>query len=298
MSPAAIIAASSDAMESRVTDYIALLKPRVMTLVVFSGFAGLVLAPGEIHPFIAAIAVLCIALGSGAAGAINMWYDRDIDAIMKRTANRPIPAGRITPEGALEFGVVMAFASVFLMAVAVNYFAALLLLTAILFYTHIYTMWLKRRTPQNIVIGGAAGAFPPVIGWAAVTENISVEPLVLFLIIFLWTPPHFWALALCGCKDYAKANIPMLPVVAGEKKTKRQMLFYTLLLIPVTLLPAFIGTADHFYFIAAAVLNSVFLYHAVRVYRTQENAAYFAMFKFSVLYLFLLFAALMLDKAL
>ncbi|MGH6618226.1 MAG: heme o synthase, partial [Alphaproteobacteria bacterium] len=211
-------------------DYIALMKPRVMSLVVFTGLAGMLVAPGHLHWLLASVAVLCIAVGAGASGAINMWYDRDIDAVMERTRRRPLPLGRIAPEEALTFGVVLASGSVFLMGVAVNWTAAALLALTVLFYVFVYTIWLKRRTPQNIVIGGAAGAFPPMIGWAAVTGDVSLESFTLFALIFMWTPPHFWALSLYRCGDYAAAGVPMLPVVAGKTETKRQMLIYTILL--------------------------------------------------------------------
>ena len=283
------------AMESTVRDFFRLLKPGVMSLVVFSGAAGMVVAPGHLHPFLALVALLCIALGSGASGAINMWYDRDIDAIMRRTQNRPIPSGKILPETALAFGVIGAAGSVILMAVALNFMAAALLLAAILFYVFIYTMGLKRRTPQNIVIGGAAGAFPPVIGWAAVTGDTSLYPWLLFLIIFLWTPPHFWALALYRNEDYRKANIPMLPVVAGAKTTKRHMLAYTLLMIASTLAPYFLGFAGVTYGLGALVLGTIFLGHNIRVMLTDDGKIAMAMFGFSILYLFALFALLMVD---
>jgi protoheme IX farnesyltransferase len=278
-------------------DYVALLKPRVMSLVVFTGFAGLVVAPGDLHWLLGAVAVLCIAVGAGAAGAINMWYDRDIDAVMERTRGRPIPGGRIAPEEALTFGVVLAFASVFLMALAVNFAAAGLLALSILFYVFVYTMWLKRRTPQNIVIGGAAGAFPPMIGWAAVTGNVGIEGLLLFLLIFLWTPPHFWALALYRCGDYAAAGVPMLPVVAGARETRRQILIYTLLLVPVSAMPVLIGFVGWIYGITAAVLGAVFIAAAISVWFDETDRSAKRMFGFSILYLFVLFASLIVDAA-
>ena len=290
--------ALSQAPASRVSDFLALLKPRVMTLVVFSGAVGLFVAPGALHPLLAVVAILCIAVGSGAAGAINMWYERDIDAVMARTSDRPLPAGRVAPGDALGFAVVLAVASVVLMAFATNVVAAGLLALAILFYVFVYTVWLKRRTPQNIVIGGAAGAFPPMIGWAAVSGDVSLVSLSLFAVIFLWTPPHFWALALYRSGDYARAGIPMMPVVAGHASTKRQMLAYTLILVPVSLTPALLGGAGLVYAAGAAVLGLMFIASALRVLREPEGAedkAAKAMFGFSILYLFLLFAVLLAD---
>ncbi len=290
--------ALSQAPASRVSDFVALLKPRVMTLVVFSGAVGLFVAPGALHPLLAVVAILCIAVGSGAAGAINMWYERDIDAVMARTSDRPLPAGRVAPGDALGFAIVLAVASVVLMAFATNVVAAGLLALAILFYVFVYTVWLKRRTPQNIVIGGAAGAFPPMIGWAAVTGDVSLVSLALFAVIFLWTPPHFWALALYRSGDYARAGIPMMPVVAGRASTKRQILAYTLILVPVSLTPALLGGAGLVYAAGAAVLGLMFIASAIRVLREPEGAedrAAKAMFGFSILYLFLLFAVLLAD---
>ncbi len=290
--------ALSQAPASRVSDFVALLKPRVMTLVVFSGAVGLFVAPGALHPLLAVVAILCIAVGSGAAGAINMWYERDIDAVMARTSDRPLPAGRVAPGDALGFAIVLAVASVVLMAFATNVVAAGLLALAILFYVFVYTVWLKRRTPQNIVIGGAAGAFPPMIGWAAVTGDVSLVSLTLFAVIFLWTPPHFWALALYRSGDYARAGIPMMPVVAGRASTKRQILAYTLILVPVSLTPALLGGPGLVYAVGAAVLGLMFIASAIRVLREPEGAedrAAKAMFGFSILYLFLLFAVLLAD---
>ena len=288
------------ATPARVRDYVDLLKPRVMSLVVFSGLIGLVIAPGAIHPFTAALAVLAIALGSGAAGCINMWYERDIDAMMKRTAKRPIPAGRVAPDDALGFGVLLSIFSVALMALATNLVAAALLAAAILFYVFIYTIGLKRRTPQNIVIGGAAGAFPPMIGWAAVTGDVSPISLALFGLIFLWTPPHFWALALYRCDDYRNAGVPMLPVVAGARETKRQMLAYTVALLPVSLVPTLMGTVGWLYGTIAVLLTVRFIGHALAVLRAPDDAtghgAARRMFRFSLLYLALIFAALPLDQ--
>ena len=281
---------------AEVGDFIALLKPRVMSLVVFSGLAGLLIAPGAIHPVIAAVAVLCIAINAGAAGAINMWYDRDIDAVMARTSGRPLPQGRMTPEDALGFGVALSILSVMMMGLAVNWTAAALLALANLYYVFVYTIWLKRRTPQNIVIGGAAGAFPPVIGWAAVTGDVGIEALVLFLLIFLWTPPHFWALALYRNGDYARAGIPMLPVVAGRDRTCRQMLTYTLLLLPVAVLPALLGTAGLVYGITATALSLLFIVSALRVWQNNDDRPARQMFGYSVLYLFLIFTVLVVDR--
>jgi protoheme IX farnesyltransferase len=257
-----------------------------------------VVAPGDLHPLLVAVAVLCIAIGAGAAGAINMWYDRDIDALMERTRKRPIPSGRVAPDKALAFGVMLALFSVALMGVAVNWTAAGLLAFAIGFYVFVYTVWLKRRTPQNIVIGGAAGAFPPMIGWAAVTGAISLESLVLFLIIFMWTPPHFWALALYRTGDYAKAGVPMLPVVAGKTETRRQILIYAVLLVPLSFAPLALGMAGIAYGMAATIMGACFLLLAVRVLREQGARTARRMFRFSILYLFVLFAALIIEQPL
>lgn len=280
---------------SRVRDYFSLLKPRVMSLVIFTGLCGLLAAPGDIHPFIGALAVFCIALGSGAAGAINMWYDRDIDAIMLRTQKRPLPQKQMDPTEALHFGVFLSAASVFIMMVAVNYVAAALLAAAILFYVFIYTAWLKRKTPQNIVIGGAAGAFPPMIGWAAVTGNVSLESFVLFLIIFMWTPPHFWALSLFRSGDYTKANIPMLPVVKGRRSTQNHILFYTCALVPITLLPYALQESGLIYFVSALLLGIRFIFLSFRVYKRDEEMHAKKLFGYSIVYLFLIFTALVLD---
>ncbi len=289
------------AAEPRVADFIELLKPRVMSLVVFTGFAGLVVAPGHLHPVLAAVGVLCIAVSAGAAGAINMWYDRDIDAVMSRTRARPIPAGRVAPDAALAFGVFLSVAAVMMMGLAVNWLSAGLLAAASLFYVFVYTVWLKRRTPQNIVIGGAAGAFPPMIGWAAATGEVGLGSIALFLLIFMWTPPHFWALALYRRGDYAAAGVPMLPVVAGEAVTKRQMLLYTLLLLPVACAPWALGVAGVLYGATALVLGVLFVGCALRVLAedgaTTGHRAAKRMFGFSILYLFLLFALLIVDRA-
>ncbi len=278
-----------------VRDFVALLKPRVMTLVVFSGAAGLLAAPGEIHPLLGAVAILCIAIGAGAAGAINMWYDRDIDAIMARTRGRPIPLGRVPAAEALSFGVILALFSVALMALAVNWVAAALLAGATLFYVFIYTIWLKRRTPQNIVIGGAAGAFPPMIGWACVTGDVGIESILLFAVIFLWTPPHFWALALYRQGDYAKAGVPMLPVVAGVRETKKQIIIYSALLLPLAVAPWPLGIAGPIYGAAAVVLGLLFLAGSVAVWFDETDKSARRLFGFSILYLFALFGVLALD---
>jgi protoheme IX farnesyltransferase len=282
-----------------VRDFFALLKPRVMSLVVFTGFAGLAVAPGDLHPVLAAVAILCIAVASGAAGAINMWYDRDIDAVMERTRQRPIPTGKVEPSEALAFGVILASGAVMLMFLATNAVAAGLLAAAVLFYVFVYTMWLKRRTTQNIVIGGAAGAFPPAIGWAAVTGDVGIEAATLFLLIFFWTPPHFWALALYRKGDYAAAGVPMLPVIHGTRETKRQMLVYTVLLVALSLAPCFLGFAGWpVYGAVAAALSLIFLALAIAVWRDESDRSAKRMFGYSIFYLFGLFAILIADNAL
>jgi protoheme IX farnesyltransferase len=281
-----------------VGDYVQILKPRVMSLVVFTGVVGLVLAPGHLHPFLAGVAILCIAIGAGASGAINMWYDRDIDRVMRRTAARPLPAGRMLPGEALGFGCVLAAGSVAVMGVAVNWVAAELLALTIAFYVFVYTMWLKRRTPQNIVIGGAAGALPPIIGWAAVTGDVGWGAIALFAIIFFWTPPHFWALSLYKADEYAAAGIPMLPVVAGARETKKQMLLYTLVLWPVTAAPWLLGVAGPLYAAGAGGLSLVFTAFAIRVWRDEGERSARQMFAFSLAYLFLVFMLLLVDHAL
>jgi heme o synthase len=285
-----------------VGDFVALMKPRVMALVVFTALVGMVLAPAGQHPVLAVIALVCIAAGAGASGALNMWYDADIDALMQRTAARPIPRGHITPDEALAFGTVLAVGSVFVLGVLVNWTAGALLALTIAFYLFVYTMWLKRRTPQNIVIGGAAGAFPPMIGWAAVTGSVSIEGLVLFLMIFLWTPPHFWALALYRARDYERARVPMLPVVAGPDETRKQIVVYAALLVPLALAPAFLGFGGPFYALCAIVLGAIFLGLSLNVYRVREgreaDRAAKQLFAFSILYLFGLFAALLAERSL
>lgn len=282
-------------------DFLALTKPRVMSLVVFTGLCGLLAAPVAIHPVLGFAAVLCIALGAGAAGALNQWYEADIDALMKRTANRPLPAGRMDRQSALHFGVGLAVFSVLLLYLATNWVAATILAVSILFYVMVYTVWLKRRTPQNIVIGGAAGAFPPVIGWAAATGDISLLPILLFSLIFLWTPPHFWALALFMKTDYAKAGVPMLPVVAGERSTRIQILVYTLPMVAVAMLPWVLNLAGLIYGGIAGVASLVFVVLAVRiaVRRSGEGDTMKPekqLFGFSIVYLFGLFAALAADR--
>lgn len=283
---------------SSVRDYITLLKPGVMTLVVFTGLAGMVVAPTSLNLLQQLMTLFCIALGSGAGAAMNMWYDRDIDAIMARTQKRPIPTGKIAPDDALAFGLFLAAASVMLMGLALNWVAAGILAFAIFFYAVVYTMWLKRSTPQNIVIGGAAGAFPPMIGWAAATGDISFTSIMLFAIIFLWTPPHFWALALYRNGDYEKAGIPMMPVVAGNASTKRQMLAYTIALVIATLAVPFTGIGGLIYNVMASLLGAMFLYHVIRVMRAEGDVWPKKTFGFSILYLFSLFTALMIDVAL
>jgi len=281
-----------------VEDYLALLKPRVMSLVVFTGLVGMLVAPGHLHPVLGFTALLCIAIGAGAAGALNMWYDADIDAIMTRTAKRPIPAGRIAPREALGFGMMLAVSSVVVLGLLVNLVSAALLAFTIFFYAVVYTMWLKRSTPQNIVIGGAAGAFPPMIGWAAATGGIGIESVVLFLIIFFWTPPHFWALSLFRAGEYARAGIPMLPVVAGPEETRRQIVIYSFVLLPVALAPWVLGYAGMVYGASAFVLGAVFLGLALRLKVSATEAAAKMLFGYSVLYLFLIFAVLLVDQQL
>tara|TARA_R110002096_G_scaffold435828_1_gene663700 strand:+ start:8441 stop:9364 length:924 start_codon:yes stop_codon:yes gene_type:complete len=282
-------------------DYFSLLKPRVMSLVIFTAFIGLLVAPGEIHPVIGFTAILCIAVAAGASGCLNMWYEADIDAKMKRTAERPIPSGRIDAQSALHFGVALSIGSVLVMGLMVNVMAAVLLTVTILFYVVVYTMWLKRRTAQNIVIGGAAGAFPPMVAWAAVTGDVSLESAVLFAIIFMWTPPHFWALSLFACKDYENAGIPMLPVVRGEAHTKKQIMLYTALMVPVTILPWYLGFAGIFYGATAALLGGMFIWLSFSLLTDkmsvdENSASAKKVFFFSVFYLFALFAVLGIEN--
>jgi protoheme IX farnesyltransferase len=292
------LAAPLGLSEASVGDYIALMKPRVMSLVVFTGFAGYWLAPGHLHPVLAAVAILCIAIGAGAAGAINMWYDYDIDQVMSRTRSRPVASGRVSQEEALGFGVIMAGASVLLMGLAVNIPAAALLALTIGFYVFIYTMWLKRRTPHNIVIGGAAGALPPMIGWTAVTGDIGLPSLILFGLIFFWTPPHFWALALLKTGEYKAAGVPMMPVILGPRETKKQIILYTLVLWPLALAPVFIHMAGWFYAAVALTLSVIFTRLAVAVWYDETSKAPRRLFAFSLLYLFVLFSALLVDNTL
>src|SRR6478736_656076 len=283
-----------------VADFVVLMKPRVMFLVVFTALVGLVAAPGSMHPVLAIAALICIAAGAGAAGALNMWYDADIDSRMARTAARPIPRGQVTPSEARSFGAVLAFGSVVCLGLMLNWVAAALLALTIGFYVFVYTMWLKRSTPQNIVIGGAAGAVPPMIGWAAATGTIGLEPFVLFLIIFIWTPPHFWALAILRTRDYERAGVPMMPVVRGEDATRRQSLIYSLILPPLSMVPAIVGLGGGLYTVAAGFLGAFFVMFAYACYSERvgpdaERAAK-NLFAYSVLYLFLLFAALLVEQ--
>jgi heme o synthase len=289
---------------STAADWLALLKPRVVSLVVFTGLVGCLVAPGHLHPVLAFTAILCIAVGAGACGAINMWYDRDIDAVMRRTARRPIPAGHIAPGEALGFGVTLAIGSVLLLWLATNAVAAGILVLSIGFYVFVYTMWLKRRTPQNIVIGGAAGAFPPLIGWAAVTGGIDVLPLLMFAIVFFWTPPHFWSLSLWAQLDYERAGVPMLPVVAGARSTRWHILAYTLVLAPLTVLPWALHLTGPVYGLAATALGIGFIVAAIRVLRDRQDAKGVsltrdapakALFRYSLLHLAVLFAAFAVD---
>ena len=294
--------AGAEGGQGTVEDYWTLLKPRVMSLVIFTALAGLVAASGDIHPWLALVALLAIAVGAGASGALNMWYDADIDAVMARTANRPVPRGAILPGEALGFGLALAAGSVLVLGLLVNIVAAALLAFTIFFYAVIYTMWLKRSTPQNIVIGGAAGAFPPMIGWAAATGSVTLASIALFLIIFMWTPPHFWALALFREGDYARAGVPMLPNVAGADETRRQILLYSLILVPISFLPSLLGTTGLLYTIVTALLGVAFLWHAFDVFRLREGEparrACRRLFGFSILYLFVIFAAIIAERIL
>lgn len=281
------------------SDYFALLKPRVMSLVIFTALVGLVVAPGNIHPAIAFVSIICIAIGAGASGALNMWYDADIDALMTRTAKRPIPAGIIAPASALTFGLLLSFLSVMVLGIVANWLASSLLAFTIFFYAVVYSQWLKRSTPYNIVIGGAAGAFPPMIGWAVVTNSIGIESIVLFAIIFIWTPPHFWALALYKSSDYKNAGIPMMPNVAGNRSTQLQILLYSVILAPVGVLPAILGFAGWTYTAVSLVLGAAFLYLAFKLWqmpsKDKEMKPAKQLFGFSIFYLFALFATLLVE---
>ena len=291
---------SALAVEPSVGDYVTLMKPKVMTLVVLTALAGMIAAPISIHPILGIIAIIAISAGAGASGALNMWYDADIDQMMARTAARPIPRGSVMPTDALQFGAVLSVISVLTLGVLVNWVAGALLALTIGFYIFVYTMWLKRRTPQNIVIGGAAGAFPPMIGWAAATGEVGIESILMFLIIFLWTPPHFWALALFRARDYERVGVPMLPVVAGPDETRKQILIYSILLVPLAILPPFIGLGGIAYGVTATVLGAMFLYCAAEVWRVREgqeaDKASKRLFWFSILYLYLLFTVLLVES--
>src|SRR2546426_352678 len=284
-------------LSARLPDFITLMKPRVMLLAVFTALVGLIIAPGDLDPLLGSIAILAIAAGAGAAGVLNMWYDADIDAVMSRTAMRPIPRGRVSRAEALAFGLMLAAGAIVVLGFAVNIAAAALLAFTIFFYVVVYTIWLKRRTPQNIVIGGAAGAFPPMIGWAAATGGLAVEPCLLFLIVFFWTPPHFWALSLTRTEDYARARVPMLPVIAGPAETRRQILIYSALLVPVGAAPWLFGYAGLAYGVTALVLGAVMVALAGRLRVARDGgraeAAARGLFAYSILYLFVLFAVLL-----
>ena len=289
---------SEGIFEPSVADFWSLLKPRVMSLVIFTGFAGMYVAPGSLHPLVFIVSLFAIAAGAGASGAINQWYDRDIDALMLRTKMRPIPAGVMAPAEALTMGLVISAMAVLLLGLAANWLAAGLLAFTIFFYAVVYTIWLKRNTPQNIVIGGAAGALPPVIGWASVTGSLSFEPLLLFSIIFMWTPPHFWALALVKNDDYTRANIPMLPVVAGAQETRRQIVIYAIMLAPLAIVPSFIGMASIGYGVLASLGGAVFVGLSLQLYRSGNHKHAMRLFAYSIIYLFLLFLGLVIDHAL
>jgi protoheme IX farnesyltransferase len=293
--PSRLQALTQSPFAMRLSAFVALMKPRVMLLAVFTAVVGLVIAPGHLDPLLGSLGVLAIAAGAGAAGVLNMWYDADIDAVMTRTARRPIPRGTISRAEALAFGLVLACGAVAVLALALNVTAAALLAFAIFFYVVVYTVWLKRQTPQNIVIGGAAGALPPVIGWAAATGEIGLEPLILFLIIFLWTPPHFWALSLNRSDEYARAGVPMLPVVAGRGATTRQIFVYSMLLVPISLVPWALGFVGTIYAATAVICGAIFVVLAFRLRRSSDTDRRDASHLFSIFYLFLLFAALLAD---
>lgn len=284
---------------SSVRDFYDLMKPRVMSLVIFTSFVGLVLSPINIHPFIAFIAIICIAIGAGASGVLNMWYDSDIDGLMKRTINRPIPAGNINKSEAFTYGMVISAGSVVIMGILINWSASFLLAFTIFFYAVIYTMWLKRRTMQNIVIGGAAGAFPPVIGWLSTGAPITIEPIILFLIIFLWTPPHFWALAIVTSGDYEKASIPMMPNVVGDNYTKRQIVYYSVIMSISVILPYYIGMVSILYLIPAIILSLIFIIISLQLLKSSDNQKQKKyskkLFLYSILYLFLIYILFLID---
>ena len=291
------LAVAADGLfEPSVGHFWSLLKPRVMSLVVFTGFAGMYVAPGSLHPLLFGIALFAIAAGAGASGAINQWYDRDIDAVMSRTKTRPIPAGFMAPAEALTLGLVVSALSVLLLGLATNWLAASLLAFTIFFYAVVYTVWLKRRTPQNIVIGGAAGAFPPMIGWTAVTGSLSIEPLLLFAIIFMWTPPHFWALALVKNEDYTRAKIPMLPVVSGAVETRRQIVIYAVLMAPLAIVPSFIGMTSLAYGVVIGLAGAVFVGLSLKLLVNGSDKTAMQLFGYSILYLFLVFLGLVIDR--
>ena len=291
------ISAQDTTREAGMGDYFALLKPRVMSLVIFTALVGLLVAPVPVHPYIAFVGILCIAVGAGASGALNMWWDADIDVKMKRTAKRPIPSGRVAPEEALAIGLTLSVFSVVLLGLATNFVAAGLLAFTIFFYAVVYSMWLKRSTPQNIVIGGAAGAFPPMVGWAVATGGVSVESALMFALIFMWTPPHFWALALVKNDDYKAANIPMLPVVAGSLETRRQIVIYAVLLAPLAVVPSFIGMASVGYGVIAALAGLLFVAMSLQLFKTGDHKHAMRLFAYSIMYLFLLFLGLVIDHA-
>ncbi len=291
---------TADLVGGTVGDYFSLMKPRVMSLVILTALVGILAAPGHIHPVLGAIALLAIAVGAGASGALNMWYDADIDARMARTAARPIPRGRISAEAAFAFGTVMSVFAVLTLGLLVNYAAGAFLAFTILFYVVVYTMWLKRRTPQNIVIGGAAGAFPPMVGWAAVTGSVGIESLLLFLIIFVWTPPHFLALALYRMRDYDRVGVPMMPNVAGPASTKKQILLYSLALAPLGIAPYFVGLGGLAYLATSTVCGGIFVWYAWQLFQIagddrESDAAARRLFGFSILYLFALFLVLLAE---
>ena len=296
VSQAGSVAMASSGSLPSVGDFFELLKPRVMSLVIFTGFVGMYLASGSLHPALSAISLLAIAAGAGASGAINQWYDRDVDAVMSRTQNRPIPSGRVEPSEALALGVIISVLSVLVLSLASNFLAGGLLAFTIFFYAVVYSVWLKRSTPQNIVIGGAAGALPPVVGWAAVTGEISVDALILFALIFIWTPPHFWALALVKNDDYRKAGIPMLPVIVGRAKTISQMYLYSAVLAVLGMMPSITGLLSPVYGGFAALMGGIFLVRMHRLKRSGSDDDALSLFTFSILYLFALFAGMLVDK--